>query len=285
MKGCIVEREVDNRDFQVEDILGESTGTIPEEYSLKIIDAKNQGALKATQVACTCFSTYHAGEASRETLDSVQLNPRPVEGWELQKKFGTASKSGDLLKTAFKSVIQNGIKADKDVTVTGYAQVCFRPDTEKEVFSMKQRLSEGYALITTIDIWTNTSRGCREGELPKPEGVIVAGHAICIIGYNKKGFIALNSYGEKWGKFKNGTFIIPYERAALLYGVYLLYSNPTNMVKIFEDVYSTSLSAKEIEFVKSKGLMLGTDEGRFEPDRPITRREMAIILYRLNNLT
>lgn len=283
MKGCIIEREQDDRDYQVEDILGVSAGLIPKEYSLKLIDAKNQGALKATEVACTCFSTYHAGEASRETLEGIKLNPNPVKGWELQKTIGTASSQGDLLKSAFKSVIKHGIIGDTPITVTGYAQVCFRPDTEKEVYDMKARLVEGYALITTINIWTNTSKGIRGGELPKPEGIIKAGHAICIIGFNEKGFIALNSYGEKWGKFKNGTFIIPYERASLLYGVYLLYSNPTNMVKIFEDVYSTSLNAKEIEFAKASGLMKGTDEGRFEPDRPITRREVAIILYRLKH--
>lgn len=51
--------------------------------------------------------------------------------------------------------------------------------------------------------------------------------------------------------------------------------------KVFEDVSTTDWAAADIADVARWGLMMGTAPGKFEPDRAITRREMAALAARL----
>lgn len=46
------------------------------------------------------------------------------------------------------------------------------------------------------------------------------GHAICISGYNKHGFIIRNSWGEEWGK--NGYSVLPYDQFHLLLEIWTI---------------------------------------------------------------
>lgn len=52
----------------------------------------------------------------------------------------------------------------------------------------------------------------------------------------------------------------------------------------YPDVEESHWAIKEIEFVKSIGLMVGDDRGNFRPDAPITRGEIASIAARYKNL-
>jgi hypothetical protein len=277
--GCL-EDKLDDRDFLVEDILGATDIVVPEEFTIKIIDAKDQGAQKSTRVACTCYSTYHAAETMIEVALKQEINSDPIKGWELQGLLGTRSASGDYVRTALKSLVQNGLATDDGFHMFGGFATLGTGAVSGAVLKMKQALYSGTPIITSIRIYENTSAGIRNGTLPTPVGKLVTGHAVTIIGYSKEGWLILNSFGAKWGKYKNGTFwVLPYANTKLLESLFILYPNKTNM--IFDDIYDSSPNAKEIKQMRDLGIMKGTLENRFEPDRPMTRREMAIVMSRV----
>jgi len=61
-----------------------------------------------------------------------------------------------------------------------------------------------------------------------------------------------------------------------------------NMVKknlqIYADVPNDHWATEEIRFCKVNNLMIGTGEGKFEPDKPVTRAQLAVVAARLYNL-
>lgn len=52
--------------------------------------------------------------------------------------------------------------------------------------------------------------------------------------------------------------------------------------RLFEDVAPDAWYAKSVEFCVESGLMNGVGDGKFEPNRPVTRAEIATILHRLS---
>lgn len=52
--------------------------------------------------------------------------------------------------------------------------------------------------------------------------------------------------------------------------------------RLFDDVAPDAWYAKSVEFCVENGLMNGVGEGRFEPNRAVTRAEIATILHRLS---
>src|SRR5690606_41933145 len=48
----------------------------------------------------------------------------------------------------------------------------------------------------------------------------------------------------------------------------------------FKDVPKNDWAAEAIEWAKKEGIILGFDDGTFQPDKPVTRKELAVILYR-----
>ena len=86
----------------------------------------------------------------------------------------------------------------------------------------KNHIIKGYARVMTIEglkksIYKNGPAYAAmpvfndSGEFWKPKsgGSMLGGHAVAIVGYNKKGFIIRNSWGKNWGD--NGHAIYPYE--------------------------------------------------------------------------
>lgn len=274
----LLEEPVDHRDYFLDDIVGEpqvAADRLPTTFLLTQLDSKNQGPVPS----CTAFATYHSAEATLEFVKQVNVDTDPHKGWELQKKLGTASANGDFISTALKSAVQNGIHSPdgKVYEVDGYAVAAWGGS---EIDRIKQRLFEGYGILTSYDIARNTQAGTRAGRLPLPDGPRLTGHAVAIKGWNEEGLIIANSYGPTWGAFRDGTFIVPYAHAHLLKGCYSLFVKPpVNM--IFPDVSNLSPHAKSIQKVKDLGIMTGTQEGLFEPSRPVTRRELAIVVDRL----
>lgn len=94
---------------------------------------------------------------------------------------------------------------------------------EKVLDEAKNHIIQGYAKISTIDGLKKSlyKNGPCYGAFPVYNGgtsfwkpsfgktKILGGHAVSIVGYNKKGFIIRNSWGTDWGD--NGHTIYPYE--------------------------------------------------------------------------
>ncbi len=100
-------------------------------------------------------------------------------------------------------------------------------------------------------------------------------HAVCIIGWNdtSKQFRILNSWGEDWKD--GGLGSVPYYK--LNRGYLLMDAKNTNTMP-FSDVAKDAWYYKAIEKVYSAGLMNGVSDTEFEPDREMTRGEMAQVL-------
>ena len=99
-------------------------------------------------------------------------------------------------------------------------------------------------------------------------------HAVIIVGWEKDGFIIQNSWGESWGN--NGRGKVPYD--AINY-VYILADEVFEMN--FTDVDKNKWYYDAINETVFNGLMKGTGETTFDPDKPLTRAEMAQICVNL----
>lgn len=106
-------------------------------------------------------------------------------------------------------------------------------------------------------------------------------HAICIIGWNDttKRFTILNSYGEDWGD--NGIGYVPYSHIDR--GYLLVDAKNSDILMPFKDVSEDKWYFNAVKHVYNAGLMNGTSSDTFEPERPITRGEMAQVLVNLCN--
>ena len=95
-------------------------------------------------------------------------------------------------------------------------------------------------------------------------------HAIIIVGWEKDGWVIQNSWGENWGE--NGRTCVPYSKVS---EKYLLIDEVFELS--FKDVDKNKWYYDAIKETVFNGLMQGTSAETFEPERPITRAEMAQI--------
>ena len=104
-------------------------------------------------------------------------------------------------------------------------------------------------------------------------------HAICIIGWSDKldKWYIMNSWGEYVGD--KGICKIDYN--SIDGGYLLLDEKNSNVLMPFCDVSEDKWYYKAVQHVYNAGLMNGTGEKTFEPERPITRAEMAQALVNL----
>lgn len=106
-----------------------------------------------------------------------------------------------------------------------------------------------------------------------------ARHAICIIGWDDHAekYTILNSWGKSWGK--NGIGTVPYSE---IEGGYLLVDEKnSDIIMPFTDVSENEWYYKAVQHVYNAGLMNGTSETTFEPEKYMTRAEMAQVLVNL----
>lgn len=53
-------------------------------------------------------------------------------------------------------------------------------------------------------------------------------------------------------------------------------------IKVFTDVDNTHWSYEAIKVLKEKGIITGYSDGSFQPNKPITRAEIAYIIYKIS---
>jgi hypothetical protein len=93
-------------------------------------------------------------------------------------------------------------------------------------------------------------------------------HAILIIGWDEKGFIIQNSWGENWGN--KGRKTIPLSAVSYSY----LLTDEVLKLK-FTDVSESDWSFKAIKECVFNGLMKGISDTEFAPKAPVTREQLA----------
>lgn len=105
------------------------------------------------------------------------------------------------------------------------------------------------------------------------------GHAICIIGWddNTYDWIILNSWGEDWED--GGIGKIPINK--IKRGYFLVDAKNSELLMPFKDVDKDKWYYKAVQHVYNAGLMNGTSEKTFEPEKTMTRAEMAQVIVNL----
>jgi len=262
----------DSRDYLAEQILGKDDIPLPESVKLELKEG-NQG----DSVMCTCFSAYHAAQIANEMEHKSTLEPLFDKGWELQGKLGTRTSDGDYVQTALKSIVKNGLVTKDGVyKIDGYARI--------EKSDINYWLAKGHAIVTSALVTkTNFKKAKHEGVWTGADGDRVGGHAFILAGYKPFYKIASNSYGDTWGKFNDGTFLIPNDKVSDLGTCYVLYDHK-DVKYIFKDVTEESPFAEAIQSMKEKGIMNGYGDGSFLPGQPISRAEVAQVVQNLIEL-
>ena len=281
----------DARDFHAEHIFGVArpTAELAKKINLLRTTAHNQGNTNR----CTAFALTHIHEILNTIEHNLQFQFDPEEQWQNQKKFpGTAREEiGDSLQSALESLRKFGLSREgQNYPIRHYAQI--------ERGEIRNYLAKGFPIFTGFPTTaTNFQKARTTGFWGGIDGAQIGGHAICFVGYDENGIVALNSWGAKWGKFGNGTFYFREADLASSYSLYIVYdkvdansqnsnsNNPTQMQNIFKDVTTNSPMAEAIKWGLEKNIARGYGESsdatqrEFRPNQPITRAETIQMLY------
>jgi C1A family cysteine protease len=270
----------DPRDYKAVHLLGAEIGGLPDEVDLFNTNAKNQG----NSMKCTAYALTHVFEILNRLEHHLQIVLSADEQWSNQKADGGASEAyGDSLQHAMKILKDKGLKnREKGIdldkfTITGYARVNHSEN------SFKEWLSRGYPIYTGgTYTGTNFKLARRTGYWSGIDGKRISGHAFAIVGYDNNGFKALNSYGKDWGKFKNGTFYIPYNKTQDTYNGYIVFDTK-DIKMIYRDVSEKSPYAEAIKICLDNQVLRGHNSDNiydpkdrfFKPNQAVTKAELA----------
>lgn len=144
-------------------------------------------------------------------------------------------------------------------TIKGYARIDYA-DKLKRDRAVKTALTKyGHALVAV-----------------SKNGFGRTAHCIQLVGWDddKNKYLIKNSYGENYGD--KGFYKISKDKINTIYLVLF-----DDIVLPFEDVRPDDWFYKEVKSMYCSGLINGTSATTFEPDRPPTRAEEAVLIYRI----
>ena len=204
----------DPSDFIAEDIIGGEV--IQREPTLdlrtRFFRAKDQGAT----VMCTAFALLHAFEIMNELEHEENIDFDAKELWRVMKEIGLTFREGSTLQNALKILLQIGAEFESNnYEIKGYARI-----QDVSFDGLYDWLGKGYPIYTGARMSSLLTR--------QNNGFFVeggAGHAFCIVGgdLQQRELTCVNSYGEKWGAFDDGSFIIPEKDLVNLYSCYVIH--------------------------------------------------------------
>ena len=275
----------DSRDFIAEFILGVTEGNLPDAVHWDT-KALNQGAQSETRVACTCYTAYHLAKIAEEIEKMKEQEMNPIKGWEVQKLLGTSNAQGDYVQSALRAIVDTGVyKVDGNtIDIDRYAKI--------DKSAMKYWLAKGFAVYTSSVVTkTNFAKAKKNGTWTGKDGTVVSGHAWAITGYDStaKEYTALNSYGPKWGHFKDGTFRVDEDKIGDVNTCYILYKSK-DIQMIFKDFSEESVWAKQVQWALENGIITGVGESDdpkerlLKPNEPLTRLQAILVMYRFAKL-
>lgn len=90
--------------------------------------------------------------------------------------------------------------------------------------------------------------------------------------------------GIKSGVFSPNTNITRAQMAQILYNARMYGEDVNPKTSRFTDVRNDHWAYKAIQTMKEEGIMVGFSDGSFRPNEPITRIQMVVTIYRVNQL-
>ena len=207
----------DARDYQ---LTVSGTETFPDTFELPKVTIKNQGSISScvAHAASSVVEYHHKIQHNETKLFSTEFiyGFRDVgyyvgEGMFVRNALNTLRKHGDVPLDDLKGNnaclmamhnVNNNIEELKDKAYPHRISSYFRVRSEKDIKSAL--MHHGYVLACM-----NWHKGAKLVDgVYTPTNEVSGGHAIVIYGWNEKGWLAQNSWGENWGN--NGRFIIPF---------------------------------------------------------------------------
>lgn len=230
-------------------------GKLADKYKIKV---RNQNANTDTTKACSCYGLtwvynwYQLREYDENWIEFEQEDPR--RKWlAFQAERGYPNKWASL---------QDMMSFFKKRGLIDWYVKC------KNVQECKNAINNGFLVYT----WSNK---CNWSKAWKAKEFVYdvnwAAHLFFIENYNDNGFIAVNSFWEKWGD--NGRFTIPFDQYWNIYSTYAIIDHDDSG-KLWELVFNAEYQ-KAIELWITNGS---------DPDWTLTRKQWAVMNYRVFKL-
>ena len=264
------------RDYDYEVVCGVSSGSFPEEFE---IPRENTGTLKDQGTVGACVAEVIAQIA--EELWGRQLGEKEEfsEGYIYSEFRSEGSRGWGLVPTvALKAWMDTGTLPKKY-----YDKLYEMPEMrdiidkfpEFDEIAKKYCISGFVRLGKEIDVKDALTK-YRYGLVGISNDYFGESHCIEITGWNDKNekYKFKNSWGKKYGD--EGFGEISKDEVNHIYLPLL-----DDILLPFADVKEDDWYFKYVKHMYFNGYMKGTSDAAFEPDKPMTRAEVATLLYRV----
>lgn len=270
MQNGIINENPSIRLYDFETAVGAAEGDFPERFTLsRTAGIKNQGS---TNSCCGCamatIAEYIWKKEFSEGWSYAKFRTHKGEGLYMQKALEMWKKIGALPSADFGALCEMPeiqtlaeghpelLEIAKSYKILGYASLNYAARDRRDK-AIKKALTEGIPVLAAI-----TYMG--------------GGHAVAIDGWDdeKACYTIQNSYGREWGENGYGEI-----KKTALNDVYAILCEEPAMP--FEDVSADRWSYSAIKHMYMNGLLKGTSDKTFEPERAVTREELAAVLDRL----
>ena len=183
----------------------------------KMRPVKNQGQ----EGSCTGFALASAItllNRTRYSVDAPEASPRMLyEMAKLHDEWEGEAYDGSSIRGALKGFYHNGVCSEKKAPYRdgeeGWHLTLAQAKEARNIglgayYRLRPKISDYHAALNETGVIYASAR-IHEGWKNPVKGVIVpssltqGGHAFIILGYDSEGFIIQNSWGEKWGGFKD----------------------------------------------------------------------------------
>lgn len=256
--------------YDFETVVGSAEGSYPESYHLSRTAAvKNQGNISA---CCGCamaaIAEYAWGAEFSEGWNYAEFRRHEGKGLYMQTALDMWLKLGTVpfadfgvlrempeIRTLAEAHLELSEIAAK-YRICGYASLNYA-DRKRRDNAVKQAIMRGVPVLAAITY-------------------LGGGHAIAIDGWDdaRGVYTYQNSYGRDWGEGGYGT--IGKDKLNDAYAVFF-----EGLELPFSDVSGERWSYPSIRHMYMSGLMRGASDTEFEPERAMTREELAAVLDRL----
>ena len=274
MNGARIE-DTPIRTYDFDVVCGVAEGkTYPEEYEIsRTVGVKNQGNVAAC-VACACAEVGEAifGREMSEAWAYGRLRAkgdnfagmytaRTLDMWKSVgfvplSDFGVLKEMPEIKKLT--DEFPNLDEVAKKYKIGGYASINYASAEKRDQAVKEALMRDDIGLVAVANDYFGTA------------------HCIRLTGWNdtKKTYKFQNSWGAEYGD--GGYDEIPKSDVNYIYAVFA-----KDFKLPFDDVAESRWSFKAIKNLYFAGLINGVTDTLFEPERNITREEVAVIVDRL----